>query len=159
MSAGRACSLPPTRLAPDSASRRVRIELDLDGAGLTRLGVELDVGKRKVLPAINNVSHCSSASCAGRVPRSPTPPTQKGIFVGNGGLAEQRFGNGRGKSVGDGEKLFSGAERAATGKDHCLFACVEDVGRAGELILTRHATRIGHEVRNVSGDIAIGAAA
>src|SRR5436190_16726878 len=80
-------------------------------------------------------------------------------IVGHGRLPEQRLGDRGAEALGDGEQLLPGTERTAAGEDHWFLAGIEDLDRARELLLARHAARMDHQVGNMPGDVALRALA
>ncbi len=78
------------------------------------------------------------------------------MIVGYHGLAEQRLDDGRTEQLGDLDDFVARAERALAGEDGDALAAVEDVERARDAVVVRHALAVGFRKRYVVRDVAAG---
>jgi len=84
------------------------------------------------VPTSSSVSHCSSASCEGRVPRRPIEPVVWRV-VRNGRLAEKRLDDRRRQALRRPDDLVGRVESPLADEDRDLFPRVQHVRGAAQV--------------------------
>ena len=95
-----------------------RIHIDLDGSGLARFRVELNV--REAAAGDNERVAFLHDFLGRRRPEQADPPGRIGAVVRDDGLAEQRFGDWCAKLLGQEQEFMAGRQASAPGEDRDL---------------------------------------
>ena len=129
------------------------VDIDLHRARLPGLRVVLDVGiarsddQERVAP-LERVLRGRGAEKSGAA-------SGVGAIVGQRRFPEERLDHRRTKPLSDRDEFVAGAERASSRKDADPAALVQDRSRARELILAWLMRALGHEIRDMAGDVAL----
>ena len=130
------------------------VEVDLHPARLAGLG--------KVLCVREGGSHDEQAVaalhglCGGSRAEDADGAGGKGMVVGDGGLAQERLGDGGLQALGRLDEEVGCTERTAAGEDGDALAGVQHLGGAGEVPLGRETPGCGGAARRVVPDVVPG---
>jgi len=128
-----------------------RVEVDLNGTGLSRPGVELDVRER----AADDQERVAIFERILRWSRAEEADTTRGVraIVGHDRLTEERLDDGRPKKLGDLLQVVARTQSALAGEDGDLPSVVQDIRRPFEVVRHRQSGAPGVDLRNVMRNV------